>query len=72
MFPSTYFQGCCAHGVQLLVKYIFGANKTKQRGIREVTYPYGYPFEIMHDFVEDCKNVVKFFNDHHILKAQLC
>ena len=71
-FPSMYFQGCCAHSVPLFEKGIFGATKTKQRGIREATYPDGYPFEILHDFVEDCKNVVKLFHNHHILKAQLC
>ena len=58
--------------MHLFVKDIFGATKTKQRGIREATYPDGYPFEILHDFMEDCKNVVKFFHNHHIMRAQLC
>ncbi|KAH9246865.1 hypothetical protein BASA81_015546 [Batrachochytrium salamandrivorans] len=30
MFPSCYFQGCCSHGIHLLVKDIFAATKTKE------------------------------------------
>ncbi|KAH9276817.1 hypothetical protein BASA83_000328 [Batrachochytrium salamandrivorans] len=30
MFPFCYFQGCCFHGIHLLVKDIFAATKTKR------------------------------------------
>jgi hypothetical protein len=72
MFPSCYFQGCCSHGVHLLIKDVFGATKMKKRGSTEATYPFGYPFEVLHDFVDDCKDIVKFFHNHHVPKAQLC
>ena len=31
-FPTKYFQGCCSHGLHLLVKDIFAASKTKKPG----------------------------------------
>ena len=71
MFPSSYFQGCCAHGLHLLVKDIFGATKTRKNGEDAPTYPIGYPFEGMQSFVNDCREVVKYFHNHHVPKAQL-
>ncbi|KAJ1330272.1 hypothetical protein BSLG_009587 [Batrachochytrium salamandrivorans] len=41
MFPSCYFQGCCSHGIHLLVKDIFAATKTKKARNTEATYPIG-------------------------------
>ena len=71
-FPSKFFHGCTAHGLHLMVKDIFGATKTKKAGPDSIAdYPVGYPFEDLKDFVEDCKDVVKFFQNHHIVKAQL-
>lgn len=72
MFPSSYFHGCCSHGLHLLVKDIFAATKTKKPGDIEPTYPVGYPFEEMLNFIEDCKDIVKFFHNHHVPKAELC
>ena len=70
-FPSCYFQGCCAHGLHLLVKDVFAATKTKKNGEQVATYPINYPFERMLVFIDECKEVVKFFHNHHIPKAQL-
>ena len=55
-----------------MVKDIFGATKTKRNGPEPPSeYPVGYLFEILKDFVDDCKLVVKFFHNHHVPKAQL-
>eukprot|EP00171_Calliarthron_tuberculosum_P023803 IDg23803t1 len=51
-------------------KRVWG-DRDKKGGSSEATYPIGYPFELLHDFVEDCKDVVKFFHNHHVPKAQL-
>jgi hypothetical protein len=66
-----FFQGCCSHGLHLIVKDIFGASKTKKRGEVEATFPDGYPFEEMFDFVGDVKALVNFFIHHHHVKAAL-
>ena len=70
-FPTKYFQGCCSHGLHLLVKDIFAVRKTKEPGSSEPSYPIYYPFEDILEFVEDCKEVIKFFHNHHVVKAQL-
>ncbi|KAI2507919.1 transposase [Fragilaria crotonensis] len=70
-FPSMFFQGCCPHGLHLIVKDIFGASKTKKRGEAAATFPDGYPFEEMFDFVDGVKALVNFFIHHHQVKAQL-
>ena len=70
-FPTKYFQGCCSHGLHLLAKDIFTARKTKKLGESEPSYPIDYPFEDLLEFVEDCKDVVEFFHNHHVVKAQL-
>jgi Protein of unknown function (DUF 659) len=71
MFPSCYFQGCCSHGLHLFVKDVFAVTKTR-KALREVaTYPDQYPFELEMEFVVGCKDVVKFFHNHSIPKAQL-
>ncbi|KAF1327905.1 putative Transposase, partial [Globisporangium splendens] len=73
-FPSCYFQGCCSHALDLMIKDIFSAvkTKTKKAGATEATYPDdGYPFEDMLEFVADCKDVVKFFHNDDAVKAQL-
>ena len=36
-----------------------------------MSYPIDYPFEDLIKFIEDCKDVVKFFHNHHVVKAQL-
>lgn len=64
-----YFQGCCSHGLHLFVKDVFGATKTKKRGDTKPTYPDGYPFDDLHNFIEDCNDIVKFFHNHHAPKA---
>jgi len=71
MFPSRYFQGCASHGLHLFVKDVFAATKTKKAGQAESTYPDQYPFEAILEFVASCKDVVKFFHNHHVAKAQL-
>jgi hypothetical protein len=68
-FPLCYFQGCCSHGLHLFVKDVFGAMKSKKCGDTEPTYPNNYPFNNLHNFIEDCNGVVKFFHNHHAPKA---
>lgn len=71
MHPSMFFQGCTSHGLHLLVKDIFAATKTKKSGHLEPTYPTNYPFEVLLNFVEDCKDIVKLFYNSHALNHQL-
>jgi hypothetical protein len=71
MFSSSYFQGCTSHGLHLLVRDVFGAAETKKVSQDLPTYPEGYPFKTLQEFVQDCKTVVKFFHNHHVPKAQL-
>jgi hypothetical protein len=70
-FPSCYFQGCYSHGVHLFVKDVFKTTKTKKRGNTKPMYPDIYLFDYLHDFIEDCNDVVKFFHNHHAPKVQL-
>jgi hypothetical protein len=70
-FPSSYFQGCCSHGLHLFVKDVFAVTKTKKASQVEATYPDQYPFELMLEFIACCKDVVKYFHNHHIAKAHL-
>jgi hypothetical protein len=69
MFPSCYFQGCCSHGIHVFVKDIFAATKTKKTGDIVVTYPIVYPFQVMLEFIVDCKDIVKLLRNHHDAKA---
>jgi len=70
-FPSRYFQGCCSHGLHLFVKDVFVATKTKKAGQVKATYLDQYPFELMLEFIACCKDVVKYFHNHHVAKAHL-
>ena len=70
MFPSRYFQGCTSHGLHLFVKDVFAATKTKRAGQADAAYPDRYPFEPLLEFVAMCKDVVKFFHNHHVVKLQ--
>ncbi len=45
--------------------------KTKKAGQVEATYPDQYPFELMLEFIACCKDVVKYFHNHHVAKAHL-
>ena len=56
--PSAYFQGCTSHGLNLFVKDIFGATKTRKARDAEPTYPINYPFEDLLEFVSSCKDIV--------------
>ncbi|KAH6569979.1 hypothetical protein BASA60_008002 [Batrachochytrium salamandrivorans] len=55
----------------LLVKDIFAATKTKKTSNTEATYPIDYLFQEMLEFIVDCRDVVKMFHNHHVVKAQL-
>jgi hypothetical protein len=71
-YPDLFFQGCTSHGLHLLVKDVFAATKTKRNGgSSEAEYPDGYPFEDLLNFANDCKDIVKFFHNHHVVKAVL-
>lgn len=69
--PTMFFHGCVAHGLHLMVKDIFAATKIKKPGEVEPTYPNDYPFEEMLQLAVDCKDLVKFFNNHHAMKTKL-
>jgi len=69
--PSKFFHGCVSHGLHLMVKDIFAPTKTKKAGQSESTYPDGYPFEDMLQLATDCKDIVKFFNNHGVIKTRL-
>jgi hypothetical protein len=71
IFPSHYFQGCCSHGLHLFVKVVFATMKTKKADQVKATYPDQYPFELMLEFIACCKDVVKYFHNHHVAKAHL-
>jgi hypothetical protein len=70
-FPSRYFQGCCSHGLHLFIKDMFAATKTKKAGQVEATYLDQYLFELMLEFIACCKDVDKYFHNHHVAKAHL-
>jgi hypothetical protein len=69
--PNHFFQGCMSHGLNLLVKDIFAATKTRKPPSNEMQYPDAYPFENLLEFADNCKDVVKFFYNHHLVKASL-
>jgi hypothetical protein len=60
-----------SHGLNLLVKDILAATKKQPAGGGPAQYPVGYPFEDLLLFVIDCKEVVSFFHNHHIPRANL-
>jgi hypothetical protein len=70
-FSLRYFQGCCSHGLHLFVKDVFTATKTKKAGQVKATYLDQYPFELMLEFIVCCMDVVKYFHNHHVVKAHL-
>ncbi len=45
--------------------------KTKKVGQVEATYPDQYLFELVLEFIACCKDVVKYFHNHHVAKAHL-
>jgi hypothetical protein len=53
------------------VKDIFAATKTKKGRDLEPTFPDGFPFESLVQFAVDCKDIVKFFHNHRVVKAKL-
>jgi hypothetical protein len=74
IFPNLFFQGCMSHGLHLLVKDIFAPSKTLRNADQEgdaAAFPSGYPFEHLLNFAEDCKELVKYFHNHHVAKAGL-
>jgi hypothetical protein len=44
--------------------------KTKKCGDAEPMYLDDYSLDNLHNFIEDCNNVVNFFHNHHAPKAQ--
>jgi hypothetical protein len=70
-FPAKFFHGCASHGIHLLCKSIFYATKLETAGGGEKRYPAGYPFEYLLLFAAECKELVLFCNNHHVLKAKL-
>jgi hypothetical protein len=69
--PGKFFAGCVSHGLHLMVKDVFNAAKTKRGGSDETKFPNGYPFAYLLDFANDCKDVVKFFQNHHVPNSEL-
>ena len=64
-YPQRFFHGCVSHGLNLLVKHIFAAKKSTSG------YPEGYPFEDLLLFTNNSKEVVSFFQNHHVPRATL-
>jgi hypothetical protein len=64
-FPSMFFHGCVSHGLNLLIKDIFAPTKTNGQ------YPLDYPFDELSQFADQCRDIVKFFHNHHVPKANL-
>jgi Protein of unknown function (DUF 659) len=60
-FPSLFFQGCTSHGLDLLFKDIFAAERSTKPGDNQPSFPVGYPFENLQHFLSDVKDIVKFF-----------
>jgi hypothetical protein len=50
---------------------VFAATKTKKAGQVEATYPDQYLFELVLEFIACCKDVIKYFHNHHVTKAHL-
>jgi hypothetical protein len=50
---------------------VFAATKTKKVGQVEATYLDQYPFELVLEFIACCKDVIKYFHNHHVAKAHL-
>ena len=70
-YPTHFFHGCISHGLHLLVNDIFGAKKKEPAHGGVLQFPDGYPFEELQLFSNDCKEVVVFFHNHHVMKAKL-
>ena len=70
-YPDRFFHGCVSHGLNLLVKDILAATKKQPAGGGPAQYPVGYPFEDLLLFVIDCKEVVSFFHNHNVPRANL-
>ena len=49
------------------MKDVFSASKIKKGNDDEATCPVGYPFVDMLIFVSACKDLVKFFHNHHVV-----
>jgi hypothetical protein len=50
---------------------VFAAMKPKKAGQVEATYPDQYLFKLMLEVIACCKDVVKYFHNHHVAKAHL-
>jgi hypothetical protein len=70
-FPGKFFQGCTSHGLHLMVKDILYPPKRKKANEPVETFPIGSPFSDLFTFTDNCKEVVKFFHNHHAVKAKL-
>ena len=53
------------------MKDAFAATKTKKASFEVATYLAMYPFQPLLEFVEQCNHILKFFRNHHVVKAQL-
>jgi Protein of unknown function (DUF 659) len=68
-YSTMFFQGCTSHSLHSMVKDIFAATKTKKGRDLEPTFPDGFPFESLVQFSVDCKDIIKFFHKHHVVKS---
>ncbi|CAH1115876.1 unnamed protein product [Psylliodes chrysocephalus] len=60
-YPNKFFHGCVCHCLNLLVKDIFGDD----------TQSVNSPLGKLPVFVNECKNIVVFFKNHHALNHTL-
>uniref|UniRef100_M4BVV5 Uncharacterized protein n=1 Tax=Hyaloperonospora arabidopsidis (strain Emoy2) TaxID=559515 RepID=M4BVV5_HYAAE len=55
----------------IFLRDMFSASQTRKGNDNEAKYPVGYPLVDMLIFVFACKYLVKFFHNHHVVKACL-
>ena len=70
-YLSKSFSRCISHGLHLELKNIFDVLQTEDPTTGEMAWPELYPFGTLNKFAGACKDVVIYFYNHHIARAQL-
>lgn len=64
-YPNRFFYGCICHALHLFGKDLLGRQQVRREGDP------GYCFNKYSVFVADCKDIVLYFKNHHLVKGQL-